>query len=89
MITVERAEEDADVAIQPISEAGEGIVVPFHLELAGREKRTLFLSELFPEIFSGDTNGSISIRSKTRLAITVLRTRSGLPVTNSPIATTE
>lgn len=58
-------------------------------QLAPGEHMAKFITELFPSLTSREIKGSALVTSNQRVALAVLRTNGGLPVSGLPIGSTE
>lgn len=76
---VNTGQKDAELRI-----GGQGLDSAF-LELSPGEHVAQFLSELFPSLASHDYEGTIRFTSSQPVAVVVLRTRDGVPVSAVPV----
>ncbi|MGI0044886.1 MAG: hypothetical protein ACRD47_14365, partial [Nitrososphaeraceae archaeon] len=84
---VNTSSEAAELFVLLLPESGQSIRVK--IQLGPGEHRAKFLGEIFPEVLQGDFQGNIRVSSDRAIALVVIRTKDGLPISSLPVGSTE
>ncbi|HEY2934684.1 MAG TPA: hypothetical protein VGK99_23370 [Acidobacteriota bacterium] len=79
----------ATVEIRALGESGNQIGPPQILQLGPGQQTARFLAEFLPALGSADFKGSVLVGSSGPVAIVLIRTKKGLPVSSLPVGSTE
>ncbi|MGH9340350.1 MAG: hypothetical protein ACRD1R_12375, partial [Acidobacteriota bacterium] len=85
---VNTSSEAAQLFVLLLPESGQSIRVE-EIQLGPGEHRAKFLGETFPEVLQGDFQGNICVSSDRAIALVVIRTKDGLPISSLPVGSTE